>query len=51
MKYLWMLLGFAAMVLISAVMSMCWGRSHLGVEQSQRHYLDECESMSRWTLI
>jgi hypothetical protein len=51
MVYLWMLFGITAMELITADMSMCWGRGHLGVEQSKRHYLDECESMSRWPLM
>lgn len=41
MTFLWMFLGFAAIVFITAVMSMYWGRGHLVVEQSLNHYLDE----------
>jgi hypothetical protein len=48
MAWLWMIGGFVAIVLITSIISMYWGRGHLGVDQSQRHYLDECESMYHW---
>ncbi len=34
-----------AVIVIGTILSMYCGRGHLGVNHSERHYLDEVESM------
>jgi hypothetical protein len=51
MAILWVVLGLGAMVLIMTVVSLIFGRGHLGAEQSESHYLDEVEAMAHTPYI
>jgi hypothetical protein len=45
---LWVIIGIGIIVLMMVVSILVVGRGHLGVEQSESHYLDEMESRSRF---
>ena len=43
MAIIWVILGFASMMVVLTVVGRFCGRGHLGVEQSKSHYTDEIE--------
>jgi hypothetical protein len=51
MAWLWMIGGVFAIVLITSIISMYWGRGHLGAKQTDSHYLDEVEAMAHTPYI
>ena len=48
MAIIWVLLGLLLMTLVLTIVGLFCGRGHLGVEQSESHYLDEVEAMAHF---